>query len=550
VSNDERYTTKNFKKFICLCPEGYSGDYCEYQRNYNQIEISFHHTLTIPPSLLVHLITVQSNVDPIRTSIMKNIPIDQTSVTLYTSTKFNIAFVEMFNNYYLIILREQTFELATISTDIVPSHRCLSIEELFNKTFANQHLLKRIKYYQIPCQKRMNLVCFYDDIHLCMCNLQQQTNCFEFNHNMTYDCHGYNLCEHQGQCFLDNTRCATSSLCICRDCYYGSRCQFSTEGSTLSLDTIIGYHIRPNVGINRQTTVIKVSVAFNIIIFSFGFFSSLLSFSVFRVKKTRDVGCGFYLWASSVTSMIVLFILVVKFWLLLTSQIGSIKNRSLIYVYCISLDFLLRTLLSASDWLSACVAIERTVNVTIGVSFNKTKSKQIAKRMIIVVFILTGCTFIHDPLHRHLIDDKEEQRTWCITEYTPFAQTYDWTINIFHFLSPFLVNIISAFIIIISTFQVRSNVQNKNTIIQQLNKQFRQHRHLLISPLILVILAIPRLIISLSSKCMKSARNPWFYLIGYFISYIPSTLTFFVFVLPSDVYKAEFMRWTRRFQRQ
>lgn len=33
-------------------------------------------------------------------------------------------------------------------------------KELFNETFANQHLLKRIKYYHISCQKQPELVCF------------------------------------------------------------------------------------------------------------------------------------------------------------------------------------------------------------------------------------------------------------------------------------------------------------------------------------------------------------------------------------------------------
>jgi hypothetical protein len=56
----------------------------------------------------------------------------------------------------------------------------------------------------------------------------------------------------------------------------------------------------------------------------------------------------------------------------------------------------------------------------------------------------------------------------------------------------------------------------------------------------LILLSFPRLVISFMKGCMRSAREPWFHLIGYFVSFIPSMLTFFVFVLPSKHYKKEF----------
>lgn len=39
---------------------------------------------------------------------------------------------------------------------------------------------------------------------------------------------------------------------------------------------------------------------------------------------------------------------------------------------------------------------------------------------------------------------------------------------------------------------------------------------------------------------MRSLREQWLYLIGYFVSFISSMLTFIVFVLPSTIYKTEF----------
>lgn len=74
---------------------------------------------------------------------------------------------------------------------------------------------------------------------------------------------------------------------------------------------------------------------------------------------------------------------------------------------------------------------------------------------------------------------------------------------------------------------------------RELCQQLNNHRHILISPAILVLLSVPRLIISLLPNCFKSFNNPWLYLSAYFISFVPSVTVFAVFVLPSDLYKQQ-----------
>jgi hypothetical protein len=211
------------------------------------------------------------------------------------------------------------------------------------------------------------------------------------------------------------------------------------------------------------------------------------------------------------------------------------------------MDFLIRSLLSIGDWLSGCVAIERAINVSKGINFNKIKSKTFAKRMICFIFIFTICTYIHDPIHRRLIDDEEEHRTWCVTKYSLFLQTFDLIINILHFSIPFSINCISALVIIITATRSRSQAQKKQSYKQILRQQFQEHKHLLLSSLILVLLALPRLIISVSSGCMKSPRNAWIYLIGYLISFSPPMLICVVFVLPSEMYKKQLKESINRF---
>jgi len=211
--------------------------------------------------------------------------------------------------------------------------------------------------------------------------------------------------------------------------------------------------------------------------------------------------------------------------------------------------------LSLSEWLNACVAIERMFSVLKGVKFDKNKSKTRAKQISWILIILLIVTHIHDPLHRELIDDVDgdQQRIWCLEKYSSSLTKYNTFIILADFLAPFSINVISALLLIIVAARSRSKAESKQTLKQHFLSQLQQHKHILISPLILVLLCLPRLIISFTSGCMKSPQNSWLYLIGYFLSFISSMLTFFVFVLPSKTYKKEFDRtiqqWTRRFYR-
>ncbi|CAF4816740.1 unnamed protein product, partial [Rotaria sp. Silwood2] len=153
---------------------------------------------------------------------------------------------------------------------INPSDRCQHISEIFNESIAKLDLVRRIKYYHLPCQiSTLNLSCFYDDIHLCLCydyHKQRFANCFEFDHNMTFDCLGQSVCQNGGQCFQDTPNCPKKSICVCSSCFYGTQCQFSTSGFGLSLDAILGYHIIPNVSIKHQSTIVKISLVLDIIL--------------------------------------------------------------------------------------------------------------------------------------------------------------------------------------------------------------------------------------------------------------------------------------------
>jgi hypothetical protein len=87
----------------------------------------------------------------------------------------------------------------------------------------------------------------------------------------------------------------------------------------------------------------------------------------------------------------------------------------------------------------------------------------------------------------------------------------------------------------------RSHVRLNQSFREHLRIEFKQHKHLFISPCILIVLALPRLVIAFLSGCMKSGRDPWVFIAGYYISFVPPILIFIVFILPSEKYKQNFV---------
>jgi hypothetical protein len=454
--------------------------------------------------------------------------------------------VQFDDHYYFAFHQSTQSYLQSISTVIISSHRCLSINELFNSTILTFHTLQRLKYYHLPCQEHANLVCFYDSIYICLCTTDRHANCFEFDHNVTYNCQGQKLCVNGAECFQDYPTCPTASICVCKDCFYGSRCQYSTKGFDLSLDIILGYNIERNLAFSKQPTIVKVSTGLASLMFVIGLISGIFSILTFQAKNSKKTGCGIYLLITSIVSILLVIMFSWKMILLIVSHMGLITRRSFLLINCVMTDFLLRVLLGISDWLNACVAMERIVATIKGPYFDLRKSKHVSKYVIIVVILFVVASTLPDPFHRELVDDLEDSETWCIISYSHSFALFNSIVLVFHFLIPFITNIISAFLIIIMTARQRSTAQKQLKRSEHLREQFQLHKHLLISPCILCVLGLPRLIMSFLSGCMSSTRDSWFFLFGYFISFTPPILTFFIYVLPSKTYKKEFLLSIKR----
>lgn len=323
-------------------------------------------------------------------------------------------------------------------------------------------------------------------------------------------------------------------------CFSGDQCQYHGKGIGLNLDDLLRYEIQHNQSFFQQSTSMKVIAAIVILMFVIGVINSLLSFITFYTAESREVGCGIYLLVSSIISLITMIMFTVKFWFLLLTQTNSDTNPSIRHAYCRFNEPLLKLFLYLNTWFHACVAAERAIMVYKGVHFNKTHSRCAAWQITLLLPIFVAGSTLHEIFYRRLMTSKEHQYSRCVVNYPSEVQHYNTIILFLHFLVPFAANLLSALFIVFATANRRSASHIQSTYREQLYAQFIEHKQLLISPLILVILSLPRLIISLLSGCIEISRNSSWYLLGYFISFIPSLSSFIVFVMPSHLYRTQF----------
>ncbi|CAF1222152.1 unnamed protein product [Didymodactylos carnosus] len=73
----------------------------------------------------------------------------------------------------------------------------------------------------------------------------------------------------------------------------------------------------------------------------------------------------------------------------------------------LALEFLLKFLLTAVQWLNSCVATERAAAVLFGIKFDKDISQNVAKYTSLFIILVSVTLAIHDPLHGQvLVEDR------------------------------------------------------------------------------------------------------------------------------------------------
>ena len=540
IFTENYFYTRSEKYLFCLCPREFHGIICQSRRSL--LQIGFHPSIPVPSYLWIHWVQVKSHFLNSWSQPHK-IPIHQNTLSLHSTDEFHLAFAQISSTYYLIFNQETVSFPVTIETQIHPSHRCSPLDKVFNRTMTDLHLLKRMKNYHIPCRQNPALVCFHDSSQFCLCERDGMSNCFRFAHGLNFDCSAKDLCANGAQCVIERDQlCPSWTECLCQDCYFGSRCQFSTRDTLPSLDKILGYHLNPRLSIAEQSKIVKVSIALVTTLLVVSFFNNIGSLWTFQTRATLDLDGGRYLLAATITSLVLTAFLVIKFWLYIVWQLGFIVHRPFINRQCLMTSFILQVLIRSIDWFFALAAIERMFTVIRGIYFDKMKGQRIAKQMIIIVYLLTSLTQLHDPLHRAVVNDEREGQTWCVADYSENLRRYDRGITLFHFFVPFVINLVSPLIILSWVIYHQWNMRRYMSLTETIRIQYRIHRHRLLPPLTLLIISLCRMFLTLFVPCMRTAREAWFYLFAYFLPLMPATWIFVIFVLPSSLYRKEMVK--------
>ena len=337
-------------------------------------------------------------------------------------------------------------------------------------------------------------------------------------------------------------------------------CYVKTIG--LTLDDILHDELRVNTTLNNQPFSMKIGAVITMIIFVAGLVNSILSLITFRNKDCHQVGCGMYLLASSITSFMTISMSTIKFWFVVLTHINVSTSLSILRGGCASIEVILKVFLYLDGWLNACVAIERAVTVFKGVNFDKKKSKLIAGRIILILPFCIITTLSHELIYRRLYvyptesektnEDTTTRYVSCVALYPAAIQDYNTAILFFHLVAPFVANLISALFIIFRGARQRSVARSGQSFKKRLQEQFSEHKQLIISPIILLLLSLPRLVILLIPACTKVKASEYFllYLSAYFISFIPSMLIFLIFVAPSELYTKAFKESLKTFRQR
>jgi hypothetical protein len=306
------------------------------------------------------------------------------------------------------------------------------------------------------------------------------------------------------------------------------------------LDEILGYEFKRNTVLYKQPLKVQVAATITMILFLIGLINSILSIITFLRTKSHEVGCGIYLLASSITSLLTTIALILKFWFLFHSYQDSIGLRDVLKGNCFGIEPLLKLFLYIDTWLNACVAIERTVTVIRGGGFNKQLSRKIAVWIILILALTIIGLFIPQAIYLYIFDDEMEERSWCVVTYVKWLATYSSTLIFVHYFAPLAINIFSIICIMIITACRRGKSQRNHSFCLHLRSRIRKNKHILISSAIIICLTLPHLIISIILDCQKASHLFWFYLIGYYLSFCPAAFIFLIFVLPSKLYREEF----------
>jgi hypothetical protein len=194
--------------------------------------------------------------------------------------------------------------------------------------------------------------------------------------------------------------------------------------------------------------------------------------------------------------------------------------------------------------MASWITIDRLAMTIFPTAFVWKSPRLAVKKSIVTCFVVLGM-HVHELFYYIVINQPDFATTFCVTDFSQIvAKNYNSINTLIHSIVPFFIQIISITLLIIFVARSRANLAQKRiTRIQFLQNQFKEHKELYITPIIHIISSLPNVILAFSLACTQMNNLQRYVLLAaYLFSYIPSMLGFIVYVLPSRMYKKEFLQ--------
>lgn len=376
------------------------------------------------------------------------------------------------------------------------------------------------------CRTENHYPCFYTPSYVCYCNRKTNgSECISYHQRETF----CSYCLNQGLCAQGDLQNRSDFECICPFCVTGHLCQFSLKRFSMSFEWLI-----------EKTQWGKLHLIPPVILLIIGFLFNCLTIVTLSKKKARTTGVGFILLLNAIISQFLLIVSMTRVtYLQLLRQASSITITDT--VLCKSLPYIMSLLTYFSAWLLALVSVERASLIQLSKIGDFFRNSRTAIFVSIGIGLCLSGSLYKQIEHYKLISHPNSN-IWCVQEIPSNEQILFHILSIAYQFLPFLLNILSAFIIILTTSRSSAashHLSPWNTLLAQTRKR----TNILLGPSICFLSQLPALIMLFLNPCTYD-DNQWFShvaLMTYYLTFIPHVSLFFLYILPSPLYKQLFL---------
>jgi hypothetical protein len=381
------------------------------------------------------------------------------------------------------------------------------------------------------CREKDSYSCFYTTSYICYCSTaNNRSECMSFQQRSMSCSH----CLYQGLCAQGDLQNQSDFEYVCPLCVTGDLCQFSLSRFSVSFEWLID-----------KTHWGRMHLVGPVIFVTLGLVFNCLTLVTLSNKKARSTGVGAFLLLNSVISQSVLVLFLIRVAYLQFLRETSSVSMTNIFL-CKGLPYIMSAMSYLSAWLMALVSVERALVVQVPITYHFFRSPRAALIVSMVTCICLAGSLYPQIEHYKLITHPNSN-IWCVREISNHQQTLFQFSSLAHQLVPFVVNVLSAVVIIIGIGRSKAashHLSQRVTVIQQI----QQRVDLLLGPFICFITQLPQLILLFLNPCTYDA-NRWFShiaLIAYYLTLTPHMSLFFMYILPSTLYKELFINVVRR----